>query len=142
MSVYRSTRNALAMFLMKLRLNVSQRVIAFLFDCKHQSTVSEAFKTVLDTLCGSFTDSHVGYRHQSREQFMANHMKMFFTKVLGLNEQQMVLLLDGTYLYSEVYFIMLKNLIIRMKRILYYETVMIEILQLQNTTQDVFTSQK
>jgi len=101
--VYRSTRNALAMFLMKLRLNVSQRVIAFLFDCKHQSTVSEAFSTILDSLSGSFTDTYVGYKHKTRMQFMTQHMKMFFTKVLGINEEQMILLLDGTYLYCEVY---------------------------------------
>jgi len=45
--MYRSNRNALAMFLMNLRLKVSQRVKAFLFDCKHHSTVLEAFSANL-----------------------------------------------------------------------------------------------
>jgi len=99
--VNRCSRNALAMLLIKMRLNFSLRIIAFLFDVKNISTVSDSIHAALKSL-EPFVRKHLGYGHKTREQFLDQHSRQFFTKVLGLSETSLISILDGTYLYCEV----------------------------------------
>jgi len=98
----RSTKNAVAIFLMKLRLGLSQRILAFLFDIRNASVVSDCVRDVLMALKSGFVDRHLGYQHISREFLQASHMSRYFSKVLELPEDRLVTILDGTYLYVEV----------------------------------------
>ncbi|OXA46806.1 hypothetical protein Fcan01_18239 [Folsomia candida] len=74
----RSVRNSLAIFLMKLRLNLSQRVIAFLFGISHQSTISETISSVLKSLLASFAPLYTGYGHKTGQELFDQHMRPFF----------------------------------------------------------------
>jgi hypothetical protein len=98
-SANRSLQNALGIFMILLRLNLSQRVIAFLFGVS-QSVVSDAIDAVSEVLLEKFVPLHLGYEHLSREQIM-NHMRPTFTTILERDEEDMILILDGTYLYAE-----------------------------------------
>ncbi|OXA46688.1 hypothetical protein Fcan01_18211 [Folsomia candida] len=97
----RTIRSALAMFLMKLRLNISQRVLAFLFGIKNQSTVSESISAVLDALMSTFVPLHSGYNHITREDLHEKHMRRFYTEILGVPPESLILILDGTYIFTQ-----------------------------------------
>jgi len=87
---------------MKLRLGLSQRILAFLFDIWNASVVSDCMRDVLVALKAGFVDRHVGYRHITRELLQERHMSRYFSRVLELPEDSLVTILDGTYLYLEV----------------------------------------
>jgi len=90
------------MLLMKLRLQLSQRIIAFLFDIRNPSVVSDSIRDVLKALKDGFVNQHLGYNHTSRENLQKSHMSHYFSKVLELPPESLVTILDGTYLYVEV----------------------------------------
>lgn len=98
----RSVRNCLAIFLMKMRLNVSQNVLAILFGLRSQSSVSRIIKSVMEAFeKSSFVDSHVGFGHTSRQELIESHARKFFNSVLNVSEDNLVVILDATYLYIE-----------------------------------------
>jgi hypothetical protein len=97
----RSICNALGMFLVMLRLNLSQRVIAFMFGVNSQSSVSEAIDTVSEVLLQKFVPLHLGYQHLTREELLHRHMRSSFTTILERDPDDLILILDGTYLYVE-----------------------------------------
>jgi hypothetical protein len=91
----RSLRNALGIFLVMLRLNVSQRVLAFLFGITSQSIISETIDAVTEVLIKNFVPLHLGYGHLTRDQLMT-HMRPMYTKLLDRNDEELILILDGT----------------------------------------------
>lgn len=97
----RSSRNALAIFLMKLRLNLSQAVLSVLFNIKNQCTISRIIKTVMKSLKKNFVPKYHGYNHISREDILQKHSSDYFSKMLNTNDDNLVLILDGTYFYIE-----------------------------------------
>jgi len=86
---------------MKLRLNMSHRVLAFLFRLPHQSYVSKIIQKILSGLLPVFVKDNIGFDHISREG-LREHMRAFYNNVLGLPQESIVLILDGTYLFVEV----------------------------------------
>jgi len=86
---------------MKLRLQISQRIIAFLFDIKHQSIVSDCIRDVLTALMEDFVPKHLGYSHVKREDLQSTHMSRYFRRILNVPEDSLVTILDGTYIYVE-----------------------------------------
>lgn len=98
----RSIDNCLAIFLMKIRLGVSQKVLAVLFGLKCQSSVSRIIKSVIIGFeKSSFIDDNIGFNHITRKDLFEQHMLKFFTQVLNINEEHLVLILDATYLYIQ-----------------------------------------
>lgn len=99
-SCNRSLRNALGVFLMKIRLNLSQRVLAFLFGIADRTIISQTITAVLNALSGEFSSKFSGHNHLSRDQLM-QHMRPLHHSVLGKNPEDMILIADGTYLYTQ-----------------------------------------
>lgn len=97
----RSARDALAIFLMKLRLDVSQECLAFLFKIEHKSKISEIIKSVSTTLKISFLPLYLGYGHITRADLIALHTPPFVKTILGADQASAVIIMDGTYLYIE-----------------------------------------
>jgi hypothetical protein len=91
----RHPRNALAMFLMMLRLNLTQKFLAFLFRVE-QTTVSLAIQTVSDLLLELHTPRHLGYRHLSRDLAIENHSRVLFNELFQRFES-LFLIVDGKY---------------------------------------------
>jgi len=96
----RSKRNALAMFWIKLKTDLSFSQIASLFGMEDPRTlgrqiVSDAFDSVSDNLFAYFVPSHLGVNHLTPEQAQAHntvYSKVFFGDVTTT-------IWDGTYLY-------------------------------------------
>ncbi len=97
----RSPRNALAIFLAKLRLGVSQRVLARLFGIDNQSVISLTFHRVAELLTEKFVPSNLGFKHMSREQIMEKHNPAFVRHMFELEDGKLVFILDGTYFFMQ-----------------------------------------
>jgi len=66
-----STINCTAAFLMKLRLNISQKVIGVLFGNVKQQRISEALKLNRSALHEFFAPPHLGCHHITREEYIS-----------------------------------------------------------------------
>ncbi len=97
----RSPRNALGIFLAKLRLGVSQQVLARLFGIDNQSVISQTFHRVAQLLTEKFVPSNLGFKHMSREQIMDNHNPAFVRQMFELEAGRLVFILDGTYFFMQ-----------------------------------------
>ncbi len=100
-SANRSPRNALAIFLAKMRLGVSQRVLARLFGIKDQATISHTFHRVTQLLAKNFVPKHLGFLHLSRDEIMRRHLPSFVRKMFELEDGKLVFILDGTYFFIQ-----------------------------------------
>lgn len=96
----RSLRNALAMFLLLLRNNMKQEIIAFNFSTTQQA-VSKTIDAVSLALEENFVPFHLGYHHITREEAIEKHSITLTSKVLGKSEMKLCVIADGTYNYIE-----------------------------------------
>ena len=62
----RSVRVVFAIFLAKVRLELSKRVLARLFRLAPKRSVSHICRQVRDVLMQDFVPSHVGFQHMSK----------------------------------------------------------------------------
>ncbi|CAF5217258.1 unnamed protein product [Rotaria magnacalcarata] len=97
----RSVRVALAIFLAKIRLALSNRVLACVFRLASKRSVSRICHQVRVALMQDFVPYHVGFQHVSRETILAHHQTMVATELLTNGREQVVLIADGTYLFCQ-----------------------------------------
>ncbi|CAF3548310.1 unnamed protein product [Rotaria socialis] len=97
----RSVRVALAVFLTKLRLGFSNRVLACLFHLKSKRTVSRIFHQVREALMKYFVPLNLGFQHITRDVVLNYHQTVIATELLTNEPDQVVLIADGTYLYCQ-----------------------------------------
>ncbi|CAL8076174.1 unnamed protein product [Orchesella dallaii] len=95
----RSTRNALAIFLAKLRLGVSQEFLGFLFGMDKRR-ISDAITSITNALEEHFVPKFLGYKHIRRED-VKNHTPELVTEMYNVDPDNIVLILDGTYIYIQ-----------------------------------------
>lgn len=93
----RSRENALAILLMKLRLDLSQAVLALLFGFKSQASVSSTISKVAEVVDKHYASLHVGYEHITREEALT-HTSEFFHQILQTPTDSLHLTIDGTYI--------------------------------------------
>lgn len=96
----RSLRTALAMFLLLLRNNMKQEVIAHNFSTTQQ-VVSKTIDAVSLALEEHFVPKYLGYHHITREEALSKHSIQLTSKVLEQPERRLCLICDGTYNYIE-----------------------------------------
>lgn len=94
----RTARNALAIFLLKMRLNLPQRILAYLFGIVHKSRISDILRSVTKSLLKRFVSKYLGFTHISREDLATHHTSPFARKLYGLSQSSICLVLDATYL--------------------------------------------
>lgn len=97
----RSARNALAIFLAKLRLGVSQKILAYLFGIKSQRKVSAIISRVTSLLMTHFVPMHLGFNGKDRNTFLAENKVELVTKLFDVPDNSAALFLDGTYLFIQ-----------------------------------------
>ncbi|XP_035702689.1 uncharacterized protein LOC118434065 [Folsomia candida] len=101
-SVNRNVRNALAIFLMLLRHNLSQKVLSSLFGIPNQSCVSETIEAVATALDNHFVKKYLGFEHLSREAALRDHSRPIYSKLFKEEDPtKLFLIMDGTYIYIE-----------------------------------------
>ena len=98
----RTDRNAMAMFLLKLRQNISLEAIGCLFGT-NRFVVQRAVDHVLECLVKSFVPKHLGYGHVKREDYIGNYTTEIAKALTGANNENAVVptVLDGTYFYTQ-----------------------------------------
>ena len=94
----RSVRVALAVFLARMRLGLSYRVLACLFHLKNKQTVCRVFHQVREALINNFVLLNLGFHHISRNTALSKHQTVVATELLTNEPDQIVLIADGTYL--------------------------------------------
>ena len=97
----RSVRVALAVFLTKMRLGLSNSVLACLFQLKGKRAVSRICHQVRVALMNDFVPYHIGFQHITRDTVLAHHQTRVATELLTDGPNQVVLVADGTYLYCQ-----------------------------------------
>ena len=97
----RSVREALAIFLAKLCLGLSNRVFACLFRLTSKRSVSHICHQVRITLMQDFVPNHVAFQHVSRETILAQHQTAVAIELFTNGPDQIVLIADGTYFFCQ-----------------------------------------
>jgi hypothetical protein len=93
----RKKENALAVLLMKMRLDVSQNVLALLFGFSSQARVSDTISHVADILDKNYAIHHVGFGHLTRDEAL-QHNSGFFHAIIKTPPESLHLTVDGTYI--------------------------------------------
>lgn len=97
-SKLRSVRIALAVFLAKFRLGLSNRVLATLFCLKDKRAISKIINQVRQALKNDFVPHYIGFNHIDRQSVIDNHQTAVATALLAENSSQLCIVMDGTYL--------------------------------------------
>lgn len=97
----RSIRVALAVYLSKLRLALSNSVLATLFHLNGKRHVSHVIEQVRNSLRQKFTPKYLGFKHISRQDVLDRHQTIIANTLLTSNSDQVCVTIDGTYLYIQ-----------------------------------------
>ena len=95
----RSVRVTLAVFLVKLRLGLSNSVLTCLFQLKCKRTVSRICQQMRTALIKDFVPKYLGFQHIDRSTVLAHHQPVIATEMLIDGPNQVVLIADGVYIY-------------------------------------------
>jgi hypothetical protein len=96
-----SRRNALGMFLMKLRLGQSNSVLAAHFNLTGSRTVGRVLERVATALKKCFVPLYVGVQHISREDFNSQHVPNYCRTLMKTETDKVIVVVDGTYSYIQ-----------------------------------------
>ncbi|CAF4633414.1 unnamed protein product [Rotaria magnacalcarata] len=97
----RSSRSAIACLLVKLRLGLSNDVLATLFGFRNRRDVGHVLDSARKALIKCFVPKHLGFNHNSREDVITNHTRPLAKRILADGEDKAILILDGTYIYIQ-----------------------------------------
>jgi hypothetical protein len=98
----RSIRNAVGLFLTKLRLGISNKVLTTIFQFSNAKAVSRTLSTVRQAMISEFVPLYVGFNNITRQDIINNHSSPLATRLLSADPNSVVLVIDGTYLYMQV----------------------------------------
>ena len=101
-SINRSPRCALACLLIKLRLGVSNSVIAAMLGIDNKRKVTDIIHSARFALAKHFVPHYLGLAHITRQEVINKHTSSIATRLLTENRNPCILILDGTYLYIHV----------------------------------------
>jgi len=97
----RSVRVAVAVFLAKLRLGLSNRVLAVLFNLENKRVVSHINNQVCKALMKDFVPYHLGLKHITRETAIEDHQTTIATILHTNKPNQLCVIADTTYLFIQ-----------------------------------------
>ncbi|CAF1526038.1 unnamed protein product, partial [Rotaria sordida] len=97
----RSVRIAVAVFLAKLRLGLSNRVLAVLFNLENKRVVSHINNQVRKALMKDFVPYHLGLKHITRETAIEEHQTTIAAILHTNKPDQLCVIADTTYLFIQ-----------------------------------------
>ncbi|CAF4492862.1 unnamed protein product, partial [Rotaria sp. Silwood2] len=100
-SFNRSIRNALGLFLTKLRLELSNKVLTTMFKFSNPKAVSRILSTVREALSSEFVPQYLGFQSISRQDVINTYSSPLATRLLSEDMNTVVLVADGTYSYLQ-----------------------------------------
>ena len=96
----RSIRTCMAVFFMKLRTGLPNSILAVLFRLK-PFQVRRIVESARVSLMTDFVPLHLGFNHISHDEFCASHTTPIARQLFSTDNNQAILVLDGTYLYIQ-----------------------------------------
>ena len=72
-----------------------------MFHIRDKRAVSRIVHQVTDALINDFVPAHLGFGHISRETVLEHHQTTVAKTLLTDNNQQVVVVMDGTYLFLQ-----------------------------------------
>ncbi|CAF1143835.1 unnamed protein product [Adineta ricciae] len=100
-SYVRSIRVGLALFLVKMRLSVSNRVLSSLFHMKNKHVASRIVHAIVEGLLKNFVPKHLGFQHIDRRTVLNCHQTLIASQLMADRDDQGILVMDGTYLFIQ-----------------------------------------
>lgn len=97
----RSVRVALAIYLTKFRLGLSNSVLASMFHLSYRRSVSRIIHSVRKTMMETFVPDYIGFRHIDRRTIIEQHSSAIANDLLLDSNDQIAVVVDGTYLYVQ-----------------------------------------
>ena len=97
----RTARTAVACLLMKLRLGISNQVLATLFSFPDKRTVARTVHSAPKALVGHFFPRFLDFEHISRKEVVNIHTRSLAAELLADQPGRAILILDGTYIYCQ-----------------------------------------
>ena len=101
-SFNRSLRNAVGLFLTKLRLGISNKVLTTIFQFSNPIAVSRTLTAIREAMVSNFVSYYLGFSHISRQAVIHNYSSPLATQLLTEQPNTAVLVIVGTYLYIQV----------------------------------------
>ena len=101
-SINRSPRCALACLLTKLRLGLSNAILATMLGIDNKRKVNDIIRSTRLALVKYFVPHYLGLAHISRQEIIKKHTSSIAAQLLTENRNPCILVLDGTYLYIQV----------------------------------------
>jgi hypothetical protein len=99
----RSIRTAIAILLCKLRLGLSNHLLAILFELSDKKTVSRILESARSALMAEFVPYNLGFSHISRREIIDQHTTNIAKQLMcGNDNDTAVVVIDSTYVYIQV----------------------------------------
>ena len=102
-STNRSIRTAIGILLCKLRLGLSNRVLASLLQLPDELAISRAIKNATGAVMSMFVPQNLGFNHISRRDIIEQHTSSITRDLMydGKSDKATIVV-DGTYVYIQV----------------------------------------
>ncbi|CAF3882825.1 unnamed protein product [Rotaria magnacalcarata] len=102
-SCNRSIRTAVGIYLCKLRLGISNRLLACMFQIADKRTVSRIINSTRQAIVKSFVPDNLGFGHVTREDVIGRHTTIIARELMcgGDSTDTAIIIIDGTYLYIQ-----------------------------------------
>lgn len=97
----RSIRAAVALFLMKMRLGLSNRVLAVFFHLTDKRVACHIIDQARQALMKDFVPLHVGLQHIDHQTAITQHQTAVATILHTSKPNQLCVVADATYLYIQ-----------------------------------------
>ena len=102
-SCNRSIRTAIETYLCKLRLVLSNRLLACLFQLSDKRIVSRIIDSARQAILTHFVPYNLEFQYMSREDIITHHTTTIARKLMcDGNPDTAILVIDGTYVYIQV----------------------------------------
>ena len=95
----RSIRVALAVFLLKMRLGLSNALLSSLFHLKSKRVVSRIVHETADALLKDLVPYHLGFQHIHGKTVLQSHQTAIASQLMCDQDDQVIMVTDGTYLF-------------------------------------------
>ncbi|CAF1498316.1 unnamed protein product [Didymodactylos carnosus] len=101
-SELRSVKQAIGCLLIKLRLGLSNVVLATLFSLPNKKGVSGIVESAREAFMAHFVPKHLGFEHISRQDVITKHTRPLAKRLFtNPGDDAAILILDGTYIYVQ-----------------------------------------
>jgi hypothetical protein len=102
-STNRSIRTAIAILLCKLRLGLSNSMLAILFQLPDKKAISRALDSARGALMSDFVPHNLGFNHITRQEIIDQHTSTIAQQLMcDGKSNKAITVIDSTYIYIQV----------------------------------------